>query len=99
MSEIETAECSVCQTTFERSTEPKQQYISCPAHSFGETVEMQGVVRLDGESRKDYLFRVALAYLQKMEKEDEGSLALTIVYDGTDCDGACLIEDMNNEFL
>jgi len=34
----ETAQCSICGEDFERSTEPKQRYVSCPAHSFGETL-------------------------------------------------------------
>lgn len=35
----EKANCSVCGKSFERSTDPDKRYISCPAHSFGETVD------------------------------------------------------------
>ena len=44
----------------------------------------------ENESRKDYLFRVALAYVKHYPY-------LTIEYDETTCDGECLVEDMEAE--
>ena len=43
------------------------------------------------EPRKDYLIRVAIAFI---ERNDLG--AHTIEYDGVLCDGYCLQEDLKN---
>ena len=44
----------------------------------------------ENESRKDYLFRVALEYVKSYPY-------LTVDYDETTCDGYCLVEDMESE--
>jgi len=50
------------------------------------------------ETRKDYLFRVALEYLKKIDVGIYGdALRATIKYDEACCDGLCLIEDMSLE--
>ncbi len=41
-----------------------------------------------GESRRDYLLRVAVYYINEQEVN---------VFDGTECDGACLIDDIRTE--
>ncbi|MCK6462858.1 MAG: hypothetical protein L6Q29_03525 [Candidatus Pacebacteria bacterium] len=59
---------------------------------------MKKITRKKNEKRKDYLFRVALAYLKQIEQsEDCDVLGRTIVFDGAKCDGSCLIEDMQIE--
>jgi hypothetical protein len=54
----------------------------------------------ENEPRKDYLIRVAVAYLK--EVDHTGAFAThypdTIIYDEADCDGECLAEDLENEF-
>lgn len=48
------------------------------------------------EKRKDYLFKIAIAYLETLEKNTD-ALKATIRYDGALCDGSCLLEDMKME--
>lgn len=47
MEKEETAKCSVCYKLFERSIDPERRYISCPAHSFGETVDQEREFHLE----------------------------------------------------
>lgn len=47
----------------------------------------------EGESRRNYLVRVAIAYIEN-HSDQSGCL----FYDETDCDGYCLVEDLTNEF-
>lgn len=50
-----------------------------------------------GEKRKDYLFRVALRYLKRLDEIGSDALEETLIWDETECDGSCLIEDMEIE--
>ena len=52
------------------------------------------------EPRKDYLIRVAVAYLKKVDHTGHFQTHYpdTINYDEADCDGCCLAEDLENEF-
>lgn len=54
-----------------------------------------------GESRKDYLIRVAVAYLLKVDHTGHFSTGYpdTIKYDDADCDGICLANDIMDEFV
>lgn len=49
---------------------------------------MEKIIQRKGESRKDYLLRVALWYI------DEEAVH---VFDEAECDGACLIDDIKAE--
>lgn len=51
---------------------------------------------MTNETRKDFLYKIAIKYLEKLENETD-ALKTTIVYDGASCDGSCLIEDMKME--
>ncbi len=53
-----------------------------------------------GESRKDYLIRVAVAYLKHVDHTGHFQTGYpdTINYDEADCDGACLADDLEAEF-
>ena len=50
--------------------------------------EMKTIVKKQGENRRDYLLRVALAYIDEER---------TNVFDEAECDGYCLIEDIRIE--
>ena len=43
------------------------------------------------ESRQEYLLRVCIAFIDLNHMND-----FTVDYDGTTCDGSCLIEDIEN---
>jgi len=50
------------------------------------------------ETRKDYLLRVALAYLKKIkDSEYDEALSTKLEYDNARCDGDCLIDDIEME--
>jgi len=51
---------------------------------------MEKIIKRIRESRKDYLVRVAIAYIKL---NPEGS----IIYDDTECDGYYLAEDLEME--
>jgi hypothetical protein len=46
---------------------------------------MDTIIQKKGECAKDYLLRVAISYI------DENTVH---IYDGTECDGSCLIDDI-----
>lgn len=47
-----------------------------------------------GESRKDYLIRIAIAYI-----DDASQISDTLLfYDGVESDGGCLADDLRDEF-
>ena len=50
----------------------------------------------ENESRKKYLVRLAVEYIQEMS----GYVGIddTLYYDGVECDGHCLSEDLKIEF-
>jgi hypothetical protein len=52
------------------------------------------------EPRKDYLIRVAVAYLKEVDHTGHfyTDYPDTIKYDEADCDGVCLANDLENEF-
>jgi len=54
----------------------------------------------ENESRKDYLIRVAVAYLKEVDHtgQFQTNYPDTIKYDDADCDGHCLADDLENEF-
>lgn len=54
----------------------------------------------EGESRKDYLIRVTVAYLKHVDHTGHFSTGYpdTINYDEADCDGSCLANDLEAEF-
>lgn len=54
------------------------------------------VVKREDETRKDYLFRVAVKYLELLEGYAD-AMSETIIFDEAECDGCCLLEDMKNE--
>ena len=54
---------------------------------------METIIQGKGESRKKYLVRVAIAMLEQNEME-----LAEIYYDDTNCDSACLAEDLRIEF-
>ena len=56
---------------------------------------MREVKQNKGESRKDYLLRVAVAMLE----ENAGHMDATIIFDEVTCDAFCLIEDLKNASL
>jgi len=58
------------------------------------------VKKIEGESRKDYLIRVAVAYLKHVDNTPHLLTGYpdSIKYDEVDCDGLCLAEDIENEF-
>lgn len=56
---------------------------------------MQKITKKEGEDRKTYLARVAVALL---EANDGTMTEETIIYDDAECDASCLAEDMKNEF-
>jgi len=45
------------------------------------------------QDRKDYLIRAVVAYI-----EETKGFAETVFYDGTECDGYCLIDDIKAEW-
>lgn len=51
------------------------------------------------EDRKEILLRACLELLQKQEDSNYvlDLLEETVFYDGADCDGSCLIEDIKTE--
>ena len=49
------------------------------------------IVQDENESRKDYLIRVVIEFIEKH------ALYETIDYDDTTCDGLCLIDDLEAE--
>lgn len=49
---------------------------------------METITKKKGETRKEYLLRVAIYYIE----EDKIN-----VYDEAECDGYCLIDDIRNE--
>ena len=54
------------------------------------------IIKREKETRKEYLFRVAIAYLEQLDNYTE-ALSETIIYDDAECDGSCLVEDMKEE--
>lgn len=48
----------------------------------------------ESETRKDFLFKVATAFLIAHQDDTDSML---IDYDGTTCDGACLLMEMKAE--
>ena len=50
----------------------------------------------ENENRKDYLVRVAIAFIE--EHDDYLGVDYTMKYDDTECDSYCLIEDLRDEF-
>ena len=54
---------------------------------------MKKIIQQKGESRKRYLVRVAIAMLEENEME-----LAEIYYDDTNCDSACLADDLRIEF-
>ena len=54
----------------------------------------------ENESRKDYLIRVAVAYLRYVDYTGQFSTQYpeSINYDEADCDGQCLADDLEHEF-
>lgn len=53
---------------------------------------------MENENRKLYLLKIALKYLKKIkEGQFVDALGETIEYDEADCDGFCLIEDIELE--
>jgi len=55
---------------------------------------MEKVTEREGESRKDYLVRVAITYL----REISGMGDEVIIFDEAECDGFCLANDLEHEF-
>ena len=55
---------------------------------------MEKVTQRVGESRKDYLVRVAITYLREIPLMNEGVL----IFDEAECDGFCLADDLETEF-
>lgn len=51
------------------------------------------VIQKEGESRKDYLIRVAIVMLR-----ENGYNCEAVFYDGTECDAFCLADDLESEF-
>jgi len=54
-----------------------------------------------GESRKDYLLRVTIAYLREFSgyiKRPMSYLPRHIIYDGVECDGDSLANDLEAAF-
>lgn len=54
---------------------------------------MKEVIQKEGEDRKDYLIRVAIAMLSRSAFSID-----TIIYDEAECDALCLVEDLRAEF-
>jgi len=54
---------------------------------------MKTVIQKEGESRKDYLIRVAITYLRDIPFMGEG----VITFDDAECDGLCLADDLEAE--
>ena len=54
----------------------------------------------ENEDRKDFLIRVAVAYLNEVDHTGHfmTDYPETIKYDEADCDGCCLAEDLQGEF-
>lgn len=50
------------------------------------------VLRRESESRKDYLLRVAMELIGNCWEAEE----FRIVFDGAECDGACLVDDIRD---
>ena len=50
------------------------------------------------ENRKLYLLKIALKYLKKIDDSEHGdALGIIIRYDNAECDGSCLIDDIEME--
>ena len=58
---------------------------------------MKTIIQKNNETRKDYLFRVAIAYLEVLDNDSDDSLSQLIIFDEAECDGSCLLDDMKNE--
>ena len=59
---------------------------------------MKEVIKKKDETRKDYLLRVALAYLETIDdSEFADALGLIVKFDDAECDGSCLIDDIKME--
>lgn len=52
------------------------------------------IIRNPNEKRKDYLFRVAIEYMEAIHEDD---IEIDIIYDEAVCGGNCLVEDMKME--
>lgn len=50
----------------------------------------------ENEDRKTYLVRLAVAYINSVL--DNSSFNETIFYDEAQCDGFCLVDDLEQEF-
>lgn len=57
---------------------------------------MINIPQKDGEDRKTYLVRLAIAYIYG--GLSRGELQETIFYDEAECDGYCLLDDLETEF-
>lgn len=55
---------------------------------------MENVIKREDETRKEYLVRVAITYLNEIPLMGDGSL----IFDEAECDGYCLAEDLTTEF-
>jgi hypothetical protein len=59
---------------------------------------MREIKTKKGETRKDYLLRVSLAYLEEIENSAyRDALGTMLKFDEAECDGHCLIDDINLE--
>ncbi len=48
-------------------------------------------------NRDKILLKAAYDFLLKLNQEREEVLAITVPYDGTECDGMCLFNDIANQ--
>ena len=59
---------------------------------------MTHVVSKESQMRRKVLLRAAFDFLKELDKTLAlDALSLSVFYDGTECDGVCLMEDIAHE--